>query len=93
MIAHEFVYQGARLWSLEETRALLSESASATKGIDRESYPESTWRKSGLMDTIKLAWIATVIIVTSVSAWIVGIRMRRRIKRALGQEATEVELT
>ena len=35
-----------------------------------------------------------VILVTSVSAWILGIRMRRRIKRALGREVNnEMELT
>jgi len=45
------------------------------------------------MDTIKLALVATIILVTSVSAWILGIRMRRRIRRILGQEATDFELT
>jgi len=45
------------------------------------------------MGTIKLALVATVIVFTSVSAWILGIRMRRRIRRVLGQETTDVELT
>jgi len=36
----------------------------------------------------------TAIVVTSVWAWIIGVRMRRRIRRALGHDArNEVELT
>jgi hypothetical protein len=34
-----------------------------------------------------------IMIVTTVSAWITAFRMRRRIKKALGSNATETELT
>ncbi len=34
-----------------------------------------------------------IVIISSISAWIVGIRMRRRIKRALGKNVSETELT
>lgn len=34
-----------------------------------------------------------IAVVTIVSAWITGIRMRRRIKRALGRKATKGDLT
>jgi len=37
--------------------------------------------------------IAVVIIYLSVSAWIIGIRMRRNIERDLGRKATEADLT
>ncbi len=40
----------------------------------------------------RLLWMV-VIVVTTVTAWIAAFRMRRRIKRALGSRATEVELT
>jgi hypothetical protein len=40
----------------------------------------------------RLLWMV-VIVVTTVTAWITAIRMRRRIKRALGSKATDVELT
>jgi hypothetical protein len=30
---------------------------------------------------------------TTISAWIVALRMRRRIRRALGRKATDAELT
>lgn len=36
---------------------------------------------------------AMVIIFTSVSAWIIGMRMRRKIERDLGREATDADLT
>ena len=36
---------------------------------------------------------ATIIIYTSVSSWIIGVRMRRKIKRDLGREATDADLT
>ena len=36
----------------------------------------------------------TVIVVTTIASWILGIRMRRRIRRALGVEVrNEMELT
>ena len=37
--------------------------------------------------------LAAVIVVTTVSAWITTIRMRRRMKRALGKTAKGAELT
>lgn len=36
---------------------------------------------------------ALLIIYSSVSAWIIGVRMRRKIKRDLGREATDADLT
>jgi hypothetical protein len=38
-----------------------------------------------------LVWIA-IGIFTAISAWITGVRMRRRIRRALGKTATDAEL-
>jgi hypothetical protein len=35
----------------------------------------------------------TIIVYSSVSAWIIGIRMRRKIRRDLGRKATEADLT
>jgi hypothetical protein len=37
--------------------------------------------------------VAGIIIYSSVSAWIIGIRMRRKIRRDLGRKATEADLT
>jgi hypothetical protein len=37
--------------------------------------------------------VTGVIIYSSVSAWIIGIRMRRKIRRNLGRKATEADLT
>lgn len=37
--------------------------------------------------------LVVVLIVTTVSAWITAIRMRRRIRRSLGKDVTEAELT
>ena len=38
--------------------------------------------------------VATIVIIyASASAWIIGIRMRRKIKRDLGRKATEADLT
>jgi hypothetical protein len=37
--------------------------------------------------------LAVFLVVTTVSAWITAIRMRRRIRRALGKDVTEAELT
>jgi hypothetical protein len=34
-----------------------------------------------------------VIVVTTISGWIMASRMRRRVRRALGREATDNELT
>jgi hypothetical protein len=34
-----------------------------------------------------------VIIVSAISTWIIGLKMRRRIKRDLGRKATETDLT
>jgi hypothetical protein len=38
-------------------------------------------------------FVTAVIIYSSVSAWIIGIRMRRKIKRDLGRKATGADLT
>lgn len=38
-------------------------------------------------------FLIALIVVTSIMAWITAIRIRRRIKRAIGIKATEVELT
>jgi hypothetical protein len=35
----------------------------------------------------------TILVVTSVSAWILNLRMRRRIKKALGGNASNANLT
>jgi hypothetical protein len=45
------------------------------------------------MDIIKTLVLIVVIVVTTISAWITAIRMRRRVRRALGRETTEAELT
>jgi hypothetical protein len=37
--------------------------------------------------------LAVFLVVTTVSAWITAIRMRRRIRRALGKDVTDAELT
>ena len=37
--------------------------------------------------------LVVILIVTTVSAWITALRMRRRIKKALGRPATDAELT
>jgi predicted membrane protein len=38
--------------------------------------------------------LATIIIIyASASAWVIGLRMRRKIKRDLGRKATEADLT
>ena len=42
---------------------------------------------------IKLAAAIVVIVFTAVSTWIMGVRMRRRARRALGRSITENELT
>ena len=34
-----------------------------------------------------------VLIVTAVSSWVIAVRMRRRIRTALGKEVSELELT
>src|SRR5271169_1855552 len=38
-------------------------------------------------------FVTVIIIYSSVSAWIIGVRMRRKIKRDLGRKATEADLT
>jgi len=43
---------------------------------------------------MRLLTLIIIIVVTSISAWVAGVRMRRRIKRALGKKVQgEVELT
>ena len=38
-------------------------------------------------------WLLAVIVVTTLSAWITAFRMRRRVRRTLGIQVTETELT
>jgi hypothetical protein len=40
-----------------------------------------------------LLWFVGVLIVSVVSSWVIGIKMRREIKRDLGRKATEADLT
>jgi hypothetical protein len=42
---------------------------------------------------LRLIVFALIVIVSVVSTWVVGVRMRRRIKRDLGRKATETDLT
>jgi hypothetical protein len=42
---------------------------------------------------IKLAVAVVVIVFTTVSSWVLGVRMRRRARRALGRKISERELT
>ncbi len=42
---------------------------------------------------MRIPWILIVIIVTTLSAWITAVRMRRRMRRALGRNVTGAELT
>ncbi len=37
--------------------------------------------------------LLSIIIVSSILAWITAVRMRRRIKRALGKKVSDMELT
>lgn len=46
-----------------------------------------------LVSAIKLAIAIVFIIVTTISAWIMGVRMRRRARRALGRNLSDGELT
>ena len=45
------------------------------------------------MSDLKILTFAVIVIVTTISAWVVAVRMRRRIRRALGKEVSEAELT
>jgi hypothetical protein len=42
-----------------------------------------------LWELIKVA----VIVVSAISGWLIGMRLRRRARRALGRELTDTELT
>lgn len=42
--------------------------------------------------TITLVYLA-ICVATAISTWIIGVRMRRRIRRALGRKASDIELT
>ena len=42
---------------------------------------------------LRLIVIVSVVMVSAVSTWIVGVKMRRRIKRDLGRKATDADLT
>ena len=41
----------------------------------------------------KALLLLVMVVVTTASAWITGVRMRRRIRRSLGTKVTDVELT
>ena len=45
------------------------------------------------LGVLRLIAIALIVIVSAVSTWIVGVKMRRRIRRDLGRKATETDLT
>ena len=59
--------------------------------IDPFETPEGRARL--YLGALRLIAIALVVIVSAVSTWIVGVKMRRRIKRDLGRKATETDLT
>jgi hypothetical protein len=59
--------------------------------IDPFETPEGRARL--YFGALRLITIALVVIVSAVSTWIVGVKMRRRIKRDLGRKATETDLT
>jgi uncharacterized membrane protein YecN with MAPEG domain len=40
-----------------------------------------------------LLWVVGVLIVSAVSSWAIGMKMRREIKRDLGRKATDTDLT
>jgi len=46
-----------------------------------------------MYDTIHVAVGLVVIVFTTISAWIMGVRMRRRARRALGRDVSAGELT
>ena len=46
-----------------------------------------------MLGDVKLAVALVIIIFTTVSAWIMGVRMRRRARRALGRNISAGELT
>jgi hypothetical protein len=45
------------------------------------------------MYELKTLFLIAFVIVTTVAAWITAFRMHRRIKRALGSDVSEAELT
>jgi hypothetical protein len=45
------------------------------------------------MTIVKIETLLAIIVITTLSAWITAFRMRRRIRKALGVQATETELT
>jgi hypothetical protein len=45
------------------------------------------------MGAVKLFWIIGIIIVTTISGWIAGVRMRRTVRRTLHKEVADAELT
>ena len=49
-------------------------------------------RRRFLVDIFRLISIL-IVIVTAVSSWLLAVRMRRRIRRALSKEVSELELT
>jgi hypothetical protein len=42
---------------------------------------------------VALLWALGILIFTAVTSWIIGVRMRREIKRDLGRKATDADLT
>ena len=41
----------------------------------------------------RIGTLLAIIVITTLSAWITAFRMRRRVRKALGVQATETELT
>jgi hypothetical protein len=63
----------------------------ATMLVDPFETPEGKVRL--YFGALRLIAIAVVVIVSAVSTWIVGVKMRRRIKRDLGRKASDLDLT
>lgn len=57
------------------------------------SDPSTTQQLNLLSRDIRVAFVVGTIIFTSVSATIVGVQMRRKIRRDLGRKATDLDLT
>jgi hypothetical protein len=45
------------------------------------------------MHLYRILFLIAFVIATTVAAWVTAFRMRRRIKKALGKNATDIELT
>ena len=47
----------------------------------------------GIIDNIQAIWELVALLVALASTWILGVRMRRRIRRKLGRKAEDIDLT